>query len=269
MWPFTRKPIVDAETAAWHLDNFIWLMREFDVGEFEQSRLILPKAGYFTTDGEQGHALALRIFNQVKNYCRMSDWEVDLVSDRNPLAESAPISTVMVAPTKHALGTFAITGNSIQISYVPSLLKQPERFIATMAHELAHYLLATARTTPPCADDEMEFLTDLTAVYLGFGVFLANARFEFEAIHDGPLQGWRMGHSGYLPEADLVFALGMFIRAKSLDAAPACDCLKPHLAKMLRRAVGDLNDDDARLRRLRAIVSTPTDANAGETASSS
>ena len=137
MWPFTRKPIIDAETAAWHLDNFTWLIREFGVGEFEQTRLILPKPGYFTTDGEQGHALALRIFNQVRNYCRMSDWEVDLVPDRNHLAEDTPVSSVMVAPKKHALGTFAVAGNSIQISYVPSLLKRPERFIATMAHELA------------------------------------------------------------------------------------------------------------------------------------
>jgi len=268
MGPFTRKPIVDAGTAAWHLDNFAWLVREFNVGEFEQSRLILPKPGYFTIDGEQGHALALRIFNQVKIHCGMIDWEVDLVPDRNPLAEAAPLSAVMVAPKKHALGTFAAGGNSIQISYVPSLLKRPERFIATMAHELAHYLLATAHTAPPCADDEMEFLTDLTAVYLGFGVFLANTRFEFEAIHDGPMQGWRMGHSGYLPEADLIFALAMFIRAKELDAAPACGCLKPHLAKMLRRAITDLPDDDAGFQRLRAIVGRPPDAKSGEAGSS-
>jgi hypothetical protein len=267
MWPFTRKPIVDADTAAWHLDNFAWLIREFGPPEFAQSRLILPRPGYFATDGEQGHALALRIFNQVKTYCRMSDWEVDLVPDRNPLAETAPISTIMVAPQKHALGTFARTANSIQISYVPSLLKRPERFIATMAHELAHYLLATARTAPPCADDEMEFLTDLTAVCLGFGVFLANSRFEFEAIDDGPMQGWRMGHSGYLPEADLIFALAMFIRAKGLEASPACKYLKPHLAKMLRRAVVDLNDNDAGFRRLHAIVGAPAGAGLGEPAS--
>src|SRR5205085_12416082 len=51
-----------------------------------------------------------------------------------------------------------------------SLLAHPGRLIATFAHELAHYLLATAPTSPPCEDDEHEFLTDLTAAYLGFGV---------------------------------------------------------------------------------------------------
>lgn len=245
MWPFKRKPIVDAETAAWHADNFAWLIRQFDGnGAFAETKLVLPRPGFFVFDGEQGHPLAVRMFDQVKRYCGMSDWEVDLVPDDNPLAETAPVSAAMIAPQKHALGTFAVAGNRIQISYVPSLLQRPDRLIATFAHELAHYLLATAAETPPCAEDEIEFLTDLAAVYLGFGIFLANTRFEFEVLHDGPMQGWRMGHSGYLPEADLIFALALFIRAKQLDAGEAYGCLKPHLAKMLRTALHGLGDDD-------------------------
>ena len=112
------------------------------------------------------------MFDQVKRYCGMSDWEVDLVPDDNPLAETSPVSAAMIAPQKHALGTFAVAGSRIQISYVPSLLQRPDRLIATFAHELAHYLLATAAETPPCAEDEIEFLTDLAAVYLGLESFL-------------------------------------------------------------------------------------------------
>jgi hypothetical protein len=85
--------------------------------------------------------------------------------------------------------------------------------------------------------DETEFLTDLTSVYLGFGVFLANVRFRFEALQSGTRHGWRIGHSGYLPEADLIFALALFLRANSLTPDLALVCLKPHLATMLRRAL--------------------------------
>ena len=53
-----------------------------------------------------------------------------------------------------------------------------------------------------------------------------------------------MGHSGYLPETDLIFALGLFIRVKEIDAGEACGCLKPHLAEMFRRALRGLGDDD-------------------------
>jgi hypothetical protein len=233
MWSFKRKPIVDADTAAWHVQNFAWLLTEFRPSTLAKAQLVLPMPGYFKAEGKRDHNFAQRFFDQVKAYCGMSEWQVDLVVDENPLAVRSDFSHAMIAPQKHAIGTFAAAGNCVQISYVPELLQRPEHLIATFAHELAHYLLATARSKPPCADDEKEFLTDLTAVHLGFGVFLANARFNFEAS----VNGWRMGRSGYLPEADLIFALSIFIEMKELDPGPALGCLKPHLAAMLRRAM--------------------------------
>jgi hypothetical protein len=233
MWPFRRKTIVDADTAAWHLENFRWLLQEFGPAAFARTQLVLPKPGYFKADGKRDHNFGVSIFDQVKNYCGMNEWEVDLVVDDNPLAVRTEISRAMVEPQKHALGTFGVAGNRIQISYVPDLLERPDHLIATFAHELAHYFLATARSQPPCADDEMEFLTDFTAVYLGFGIFLANARFNFE----GQTHGWRMARSGYLPEADLIFALMLFIEANGVDPNLALSCLKPHLAAMLRRGL--------------------------------
>jgi hypothetical protein len=261
MWPFKAKPVIDADAAAWHVDNFLWLLREFSGGgAFAQTRLVLPKPGFFTFDAEQGHALALRIFLQVRDYCGMRDWEVDLVEDDNPLAQSTPFS--MIEPKRHALGTFGAHGNRIQISYVPALLQRPDRLIATIAHELAHYLLATANERPNCADDEIECLTDLAAVFMGFGVFLANTRFHHETYSDGSMRGWRIGHFGYLPEADLIFALALFLRAKGLDATAADESLKPHLAKMLRRAMQDMPEDHVDILRIRAALN---EANAAHT----
>lgn len=98
-------------------------------------------------------------------------------------------------------------------------------------------------------------MIDLTAVYLGFGVFLANSRFDFSVLRDGQMEGWRMSHSGYLPEADLIFALALFIKGHDLDAAPARACLKPHLAKMLGRALRDIHDDDPALTAIRSRAS--------------
>jgi hypothetical protein len=256
MWPFTRKPIVDDDTAAWHVENFAWLVRQFGgPAGLAHSRLVLPVQGFFVSDGETGHAFAVRIFEQVKAYCGMNDWEVDLVADDNPLAaDRSTGSLAMVAPQKHALGTFGVAGNRIVISYVPALLKRPDHLIATLAHELAHYLLATAREPPPCEDDEREFLTDLAAVYLGFGVFLANGRFYHESYQSGTMHGWRMGHSGYLPEPDLIFALALFVQVKAIDTAPALSCLKQHLATMLRRTLRGLGKRETMLFPIREAM---------------
>lgn len=261
MWPFKPKPLVDAATAAWHVENFAWLLRQFGGGDaFNATKLVLPKPGFFPTNGEQGHALAQLIFAHVKTYCGMPDWDVALVADDNPLSRPAPLTLDMVAPKRHALGTFDVHGDRVQISYVPALLRRPDRLIATFAHELGHYLLVTARERPVCADDEVECLTDLSAVFMGFGVFLANTRFSFETMSDGVMHGWRMGSAGYLPEADLIFALALFLRTKQLDSAEATGCLKPHLAKQLRRAMTALPDNHADVVHLRATLAEADNA---------
>lgn len=262
MWPFKRKPIVDTDTATWHIDNFAWLAATFGKdGFFAGSVLALPKPGFFPSDGETGHARALCIFEQVKEYCGLRDWPVELVADDNPVAVHAAtptLATLDVMPTedKQAQGTFSVADGVVRITYSASMLGQPERLIATFAHELAHYLLASADSAPPCDEDEHEFLTDLTAVFLGFGVFMANAAFDFEALHDSMLQGWRMRRTGYLPEPDLVFATALFITAKDLDPAPALDCLKPHLAKQLRHALRDLAADKSAMALIRDRMAT-------------
>jgi hypothetical protein len=265
MWPFKPKPIVDADAAAWHVENFAWLARNFSGDDaFANTRLVLPKRGVFTIDSEQGHARALRIFEQVKHYCGMDDWLVDLVADDNPLAQAGMPRIDAVEAKKYALGTFGVAGNRLQISYVPALLQQPEQLIATFAHELAHYLLLRARERVVCADDETECLTDLAAVFMGFGVFLANARFNRETYSDGVWQGWRIGHSGYLPERDLIFALALFLRAKGDEADEACGSLKPHLAKLLRQAMRQLPPDHADVLTIRAAIAAAGDDSDGE-----
>lgn len=260
MWPFKRKPIVDADTSAWHAENFAWLVATFGKnGVFTESTLILPRPGFFPSDGETGHARAERIFAQVKDYCGMRDWPVELVADADPAAAHAAAPTLSVlnvtpVEAKQVQGTFSVADNAVRITYAATLIEQPARLIATFAHELAHYLLAATDAKPPCAEDEHELLTDLMAVFLGFGVFMANAAVDFEVVHDSLVQGWRMGRTGYLPEPDLVYTTALFIAAKDLDPAPALDCLKPHLAKQLKQTLRDLTDDKHHIARIRASV---------------
>ncbi len=38
MWRFKPKPIVDDDTAAWHLENFTWLIEEFGPAAFARTQ---------------------------------------------------------------------------------------------------------------------------------------------------------------------------------------------------------------------------------------
>ena len=91
----------------------------------------------------------------------------------------------------------------------------------------------------PCEEDEEEFLTDLCACYMGFGVFLANTRFGFSQFRDDSegSQGWQSQRSGYLPEDDLIFDTAVFIALKALTTEDALPYLKPHLGDKLKRAM--------------------------------
>jgi len=55
----------------------------------------------------------------------------------------------------------------------------------------------------------MEPLTDLLTVFLGFGVFTANAAFRIEQHQDGRSQGWSARRQGYLSEEEFGYALAV------------------------------------------------------------
>ena len=64
--------------------------------------------------------------------------------------------------------------------------------------------------------------------------------------------GW--GAPAICREADIVFALALFLRLKGIEAGSAGDCLKPHLAKLLRRALRDLPPTDRHVAESQAAL---------------
>lgn len=255
MWPFSRKPLLDDATADWHLDAFEWLVGSFaDRRSFAATRLVLPGPGFFVHDGESGHALAERLFRQVEDYCALPGGHVVLVPDDFvPDDHDAPIFG-RVQHGRHAMATYAAAGGRGYVRYLPSLIRDPAVLIGTFAHELGHHLIGLGSATPPPIEgaDEAEFLTDVAAVYMGFGVFLANQAFSFQQHGDAFSQGWQSARRGYLPEADLVFGTAVFHAVKDLDPEPAMRSLKPHLAAQLRHALGDLARWSDRVRAIRS-----------------
>ncbi|MDQ0391832.1 hypothetical protein [Labrys monachus] len=255
MWPFRRKTLLDADAAQWHLDNFAWLARSFP-GRARPAggRPIVPGDGCFVTDGETGHALAERLFEQVQRYGGFAGSGIVLVADDGLPPDGA--GPFPIVHGKHAVGTYSwggrigtVADNRPRISYASKLLADPQSFIATMAHELAHHLLrAPTAEPPPIDEDEDEHLTDLAAVYLGFGVFLANSAFTMRTLPDG----WSYSRQGYLPEQDLVFTTAIHLAVTRSDPAPAKRYLKPHLALMLQTAMDDLKPRSREIAAMRA-----------------
>ena len=89
----------------------------------------------------------------------------------------------------------------------PAQVGDPARLVAIAAHELCHELLLGRGGVPGADGEDHEPLTDLLTVYTGFGVFTANAAFDFQAYNLG---GWRTRTLGYLNEAMFGYALACY-----------------------------------------------------------
>jgi hypothetical protein len=195
----------DPAAKCWVEDRLQWLTRQFGLHLLLERPVILPTDDFFP-DPYDGSPKTVRLmFRRVCDYMAVDpdDVGIELFTDHTPGSLAA------LDPGRgFAAGTWQGGDGPWQkgvIRIERSALDRPADLIGTMAHELAHQrLLGEGRADPGTFDNEL--LTDLTAVYHGFGVFLANnPRKSTGALSYWP--GTRLYRPEYLSEPMLGYAL--------------------------------------------------------------
>jgi hypothetical protein len=245
---------IPRDEVEWQLACFDWLLRGTGgFGRFRHAVLVLPADEHFPQRGLRSGALEQALFKQVKEHAGMASWRCSLEiqrADPNPVVAPA----VVIQGRQHSpLGTFRRDGKRVVITYRADSMLDPVAFVATLAHELGHYLIARIREPPPGGHANLEFATDMAAVFLGFGVFMANSAFTFSQYHGGGVQGWSAGRHGYLTESQLVHACALFTTLLALKPARAVPHLDPHLRRPYKSTCARLRRAEGMLERLRAI----------------
>lgn len=93
--------------------------------------------------------------------------------------------------------------------------------IATLAHELSHYII---HNIPGYVEDEMdEPLTDFCAIYHGFGIFLLIASFQVKSFGGTAYTTKRLG---YLTNGEIMYILAILYKIKKRNIEE----LKPYIA---------------------------------------
>lgn len=233
-----RLPI-DEDELEFQLATFKWIGREFGTGPGE---LVLPTKENFPPSPNRGHERVADLFGHVKRAAGMEDWPCELRAGAGE--RPAHVGTGLLLRHEGAslpCGTFEVTDSggakTVVITYSPTLADEPTALIATFAHELAHYLMSTAGSDPPGGWELHELHTDLLAVWLGFGLFLANSARSFAQFQSAGEMGWSARTQGYLSEGALVTAVALAERLGGRDPLAAAPYLKDYLEKDLRRAV--------------------------------
>lgn len=218
-WWFKGSGLPDPEVIDWLFATYRWLLRE--TGGVQQFRrrttLILPAPPFYAIPpGLDDEERAEALFEATRANAGMEDWPVKLV----PHDESEQDFQRSLGQRTHgAAGTFRRGARRPVITYAPSILRDETTFVATMAHELGHYYNSDFDSAAPGGEAGYEPATDITAVFLGFGIFMANRTFHHDA------QG--ISQLGYLDEKVLSYALAIFLAlhelpvpAKHLEANP-------------------------------------------------
>ena len=262
MWnPFRKKPLLPEEDERFQIETYRWLLKHFGgVNFYEHAKLILPTDEYFPSKVDSVDNGVQYIFEQVKLYMGLQNWPCRLVAqEEDPDINVAP-TVVLQNTEKNPLGTFSVHENEeVIITYNPNLTSNPTHMAATFAHELAHYMTSTAPEPPPGGWENWEFATDITATFTGFGVFQANAAFNFQQYTEVDSQGWKTTGGGYLTEAEHSYSLAIFLLLKNIsaeDAYPYCDTnVKVYLRKALEELAAKPYIDE--LRNVEYVPRTP------------
>jgi hypothetical protein len=254
-----RSALPEASLIDWIFDVYDWLLEETGgIVRFAERPLVLPTTDFFPLDDDlEGEELAHALYDAAREHAGLSDCRCRLEAheEEEPLPLSAAFGAMK---SRGAAGTFSRHGaRDGVITYAPSKLDDPAGFVATMAHELGHFLMSRFRGEPPGGDEALEPATDICAVFMGFGVFQANSAFQFQQFQDGNMQGWRTSRLGYLDEKALSYALAIFLALRGLDAAEARRHLKDNPRSYLKHALRHLEKERAaELDELRAETSS-------------
>lgn len=233
IWPFGKpKTFLEAEDEDWQLAAWGWLLARFGEERLRQAPLVTTARQYFPPTDAVGHARAEHVFRCVQTLAGMTDWPCELVAmPERPKTRVAELGNVKITAGHMPLGTFSRDRNGAIIAYDPGSVDKPAILVATLAHELSHYLLHSVADLPPGGELMHEFATDLTTVYLGFGLFGANQAFNFSQFRDVYSQGWSTSGAGYLGERDWAFALAIYCALRGEDVSTLKQWLKPYLYK--------------------------------------
>lgn len=254
---FGSKPVVDEASREWLFESYAWALRNFGSDIFyEDTILVTPTNEHFPGRFTDPDSMVRDIFARVKKFAGMEQWACDLVAqepDVNPVV--APTIVVRNSPRSPA-GTFSVSdehSSKVVITYNPDLVGNPEALIATLAHELSHYLCGAAKEHPPGGEEFWEHATDLVAIFTGFGLFIANSAFQFRQFTGIGTQGWAAQSRGYLTREQATYALAIFCELKSLPRNAVENHFSSPMRSLYRSAIKEIRAESERLAKLQSI----------------
>ena len=238
---FKKSPVIDENTRQWLIDTFAWAIAHFDAKTFHhETQLILPNNDFYSGRVASIDEMAENIFTHTVNYAGMKNWPLRLLSPNQAINSLLPQLTV----------TNALRGEQAQIlindqiptidfTFNPQQINQPQDLIASYAQQLATVLVMQQKVLPPGGQETIPQAIDVLACVMGFGVIFANTAYQFRG-GCGSCYNPRANRQAALPEHEMLYSLAIFCQLKAIPVKNVTPHLKSHLRSDFKRMVKDV-----------------------------
>ncbi|MDJ1502710.1 hypothetical protein [Xanthocytophaga agilis] len=194
---------VTPEDKEWIENNLDWLDR--NLVELANFPTILPTKDFFdwTFTGKQDDAFY--VLARIGELCsvNVSHIQLDFINDQLDFGNG--LLTAIEKGENGIGGLYFGDEDGEAITIEKKQLDNPASLIAVMAHELSHHVLIGLHDIGYSDEKENEYLTDLTAIAYGFGIFLSSNATVYEVSSSH----WRIGKQGYLPPQVIAYAMAV------------------------------------------------------------
>lgn len=206
-WNKKKKLPVTIDDKLWIEESFVFLQEILGLEHFNSLVTITPDnfKDYRFKGTEEDAEFVLE---RVKYLMVIEDSSIRLEYFSDEPIEMSD-GTILTTPAdiygkwESASGVYEENENEKVIYIETGQLKKPISLIATMAHELSHFILLGENRI----EENDEYLTDLTAIVYGFGIFIGNSKFQHQKFQHTNSSGWQISSQGYLPEQIIAYSM--------------------------------------------------------------
>ena len=218
---FSRKPPLEIREKVWTEVRMRWLAQQFGADRLRTAQMVLPDDHWFPDQYDGTVDDARRLLDRICGFMQ--------------IAPSIQLEVCEDSAMPRAAGQY----HRGLIRLAESQLADPLGAVAVLAHELAHDLLIGRGLLKD--DLDAEWVTDLLPVYLGLGLFTANATLREKTERYGRYSRWSIHRRGYLNSCMLGYALALFAWARGERRPKWAEFLRPDAAHTLAAGLSYLD----------------------------
>lgn len=233
-WKRKPKCPVTPEDREWIDHKLDWIDQH--IVQLQQQPTILPTKEFFDLEFTGTEEDADFILLQLGKYFKVDTSRI-ILDFYIQKAQGSEKGMMIKNEDGGAAGLYIQQKGKFQIMIEMQQLNNPASLIATIAHELSHYVLIGQKGIY-LPGEENEWLTDLLAIAYGFGVFLGNTKFTFQQWQSGDgWGGWSSSATGYLPQQVIAYALASIEFRKGNESPMWINFLKDSFKSDFRKSM--------------------------------